>query len=105
VDKCRPGDRPSYEELEKKYNECGKNMTKLAKMYGVSDNAVNKWIKAYEKETGKVSFKRKGKPKFTGKKPLLEQLLNDLNVLKLSYTEMAKKYNVDRSTVVKWIKT
>jgi transposase-like protein len=52
-------DRPSYETLKRQYIESGNNMTKLGKMYGVSDNSVNKWIKTYEKELNIESFKKK----------------------------------------------
>ena len=39
--------RPAYEDLIKELNES--NFCAVAKKYGVSDNAIRKWIKIYEK--------------------------------------------------------
>lgn len=41
--------RPSFEELEKLKETLP--MTKIGEMFGVSDNAVRKWIKQYKKNT------------------------------------------------------
>lgn len=41
-------DRPTYEELLKDIKDT--NYTATGKKYGVSDNAIRKWIKSYEKE-------------------------------------------------------
>jgi len=40
-------ERPSYSDLIKELNE--NNFTQTGKKYGVSDNAIRKWIKYYEK--------------------------------------------------------
>ena len=37
------------------------------------------------------------------KKPSDEELLYDKNVLKLNYTQMGTKYNVDRTTARNWL--
>ena len=42
------GNRPSFEQLIKDKIELG-SYTKIAKKYGVSDNAVRKWFKTFEK--------------------------------------------------------
>ncbi|MCK9279296.1 MAG: hypothetical protein M0P71_01570 [Melioribacteraceae bacterium] len=46
----RKVERPNKEELEKLVKEL--SMTKIGKMFGVSDNAVKKWCKIYEIELG-----------------------------------------------------
>ena len=40
--------RPSYDKLMKELE--GSNYSKMGRKYGVSDNAIRKWIKAYEKQ-------------------------------------------------------
>ena len=40
--------RPSYDQLKKDKEEL-KHFTKIGKKYSVSDNAVRKWFKTYEK--------------------------------------------------------
>ena len=40
--------RPSLEELKSKYAEFNGNKTKIGHFYGVSDNAVKKWLKFYK---------------------------------------------------------
>ena len=44
--KSRKVQRPSYEELKNLTKTLP--MTQIGKMFGVSDNAVRKWIKRYE---------------------------------------------------------
>ena len=96
--------RPEYETLKKQYENCGKNMTKLAKMYNICDNAVKKWFVTYEKELGITeSCVKKIKPRSTTKKPSDKELLHDKNVLKLNFTEIGKKYDVDRTTAKDWL--
>jgi hypothetical protein len=46
----RKVDRPAKKELDKLVKKLP--MTRIGKMFGVSDNAVRKWIKAYELEGG-----------------------------------------------------
>ena len=41
--------RPPYEQLQNEIKELG--FTGTGKKYGVSDNAIRKWIKFYEKHT------------------------------------------------------
>jgi len=96
--------RPDYETLKKQYENCGKNMTELAKMHNICDNAVKKWFVTYEKELGITeSCVKKIKPRSTTKKPCDKDLLHDKNVLKLNFTEIGKKYDVDRTTARDWI--
>jgi hypothetical protein len=96
--------RPDYETLKKQYENCGKNMTELAKMHNICDNAVKKWFVTYEKELGITeSCIKKIKPRSTTKKPSDKELLHDKNVLKLNFTEIGKKYDVDRTTARDWI--
>jgi hypothetical protein len=84
-------DRPDYETLKKQYEDCGKNMRKLAEMYNLSDNALKKWFVKYEKDLGITeSCLKRNKQKLSIKKPS-EELLYDKNVLKLNYTQMGKK--------------
>jgi hypothetical protein len=45
-------DRPDYQTLKKQYEDCGKNMRKLAIIHNVSDKAVAKWFVKYEKDLG-----------------------------------------------------
>ena len=45
-------DRPDYETLKKQYEDCGKNMSKLAEIYNLSDNGLKKWFLKYEKDLG-----------------------------------------------------
>jgi hypothetical protein len=45
-------DRPDYQTLKKQYEDCGKNMRKLAMIHNVSDKAVVKWFVKYEKDLG-----------------------------------------------------
>ena len=97
-------DRPDYETLKKQYKDCGENMCKLAKMYTIADSALKKWFVKYEKELGITeSCIKKTKPRTTIKKPSDEELLCDKNVLKLNYTEICEKYDIDISTLRKWI--
>jgi hypothetical protein len=96
--------RPDYETLKKQYENCGKNMTELAKMHTICDNAVKKWFVTYEKDLGITeSCVKKIKPRSTTKKPSDKELLHDKNVLKLNFTEIGKKYDVDRTTARDWI--
>ena len=72
-------------------------MSKLAEMYTIADNALKKWFVKYETELGITeSCIKKIKPSD-------EELLYDKNVLKLNYTEICKKYDIDNSTLRKWI--
>ena len=43
----RKTERPSYEQLQNEINELGYSAT--GRKYDVSDNAIRKWIKFYEK--------------------------------------------------------
>ena len=97
-------DRPDYETLKKQYEDCGKNMSKLAKMYKLSDKSIVKWFVKYEKDLGITkSCLKKIKERTTIKKPNDKQLLHDKNVLKLNYTQIGKKYDVDHTTARDWI--
>ena len=97
-------DRPDYETLKKQYEDCGKNMSKLAEMYNLSDNGLKKWFVNYEKDLGITkSCLKERKGKSTIKKPSGEELLYDKNVLKLNYTQMGKKYDVDSTTARDWL--
>jgi hypothetical protein len=99
-------DRPDYQTLKKQYEDCGKNMRKLAMIHNVSDKAVAKWFDKYEKELCITqSFRKKIKPKSTITKPSDKDLLYDKNVLKLNYTQLGSKYNVDRTTARDWLST
>jgi hypothetical protein len=95
---------PDYETLKKQYEDCGKNMSELAKVYKRSDNALKKWFVKYEKELGITKSCIKSiKPKSSIKKPSDQELLYDRNVLKLNYTQIGLKYDVDRTTATGWI--
>ena len=48
-DNCKETNRPSYKDLIKSVNDIGYSAT--GRLYGVSDNAIRKWIKAYKKFT------------------------------------------------------
>ena len=97
-------DRPDYQTLKKQYEDCGKNMTKLATIHNVSDKSIVKWFVNYEKDLGITKSCIKSiKPKSSIKKPSDEELLYDRNVLKLNYTQIGLKYNVDRTTASEWI--
>ena len=97
-------DRPDYETLKKQYEDCGKNMSKLAEMYNLSDNGLKKWFVNYEKDLGITkSCLKERKGKSTIKKPSGEELLYDKNVLKLNYTQMGKKYDVNSTTARDWL--
>ena len=99
-------DRPYYQTLKKQYEDCGKNMRKLATIHNVSDKAVTKWFVKYEKDLGITkSCVKKNKPKSTIIKPSIKELLYDKNVLKLNYTQLGNKYNVDRTTARDWLST
>ena len=92
-------DRPDYETLKKQYEDCGKNMSKLAKMYKLSDKSIVKWFVKYEKVLGITeSCLKKIKERTTIKKQNDKELLHDKNVLKLNYTQIGKKYDVDYTT-------
>ena len=99
-------DRPDYQTLKKQYEDCGKNMKKLARIHNVSDKAVTKWFDKYEKELCITnSCRKKIKPRSTITKPSDEDLLYDKNVLKLNYTQLGKKYNIDSTTARDWLST
>ena len=99
-------DRPDYQTLKKQYEDCGKNMKKLARIHNVSDKAVTKWFDKYEKELCITnSCRKKIKLKSTITKPSDEDLLYHKNVLKLNYTQLGKKYNIDRTTARDWLST
>ena len=99
-------DRPDYETLKKQYQDCGKNMIALGNIYNITSNAVKKWFVKYEKDLGitKTCLKQI-KPKSLIKKPTGNELLHDKNVLTLNFSQIAKKYNVDRKTVSSWLKS
>jgi hypothetical protein len=79
-------------------------MRKLAMIHNVSDKAVAKWFDKYEKELCITqSFRKKNKPKSTITKPSDKDLLYDKNVLKLNFTEIGKKYDIDSTTARDWI--
>ena len=46
---CRKVTRPSYEQFLFEFKELNKNFSAMGRKYGVSDNAIRKWIKSYEK--------------------------------------------------------
>lgn len=46
----RKVERPSYEQLLTDIKELNHNMCAIGRKYGVSDNAIRKWIRAYEKD-------------------------------------------------------
>jgi len=95
---------PNYEILKKQYEDCGKNMSELAKTYRLSDNGLKKWFVKYEKDLGITkSCIKQSKEKSTIKKPSNKDLLYDKNVLKLNYTQIGKKYNIDRTTARDWL--
>jgi hypothetical protein len=97
-------DIPDYETLKKQYEDCDKNMSELAKIYKRSDNALKKWFVKYEKELGITeSCVKKNKLRSSIKKPSDEELSKDRYVLKLNFTEIGKKYNIDRTTAKDWI--
>ena len=97
-------DRPDYQTLKKQYEDCGKNMSKLATIHNVSDKSIVKWFVNYEKDFGITkSCLKKNKGKSTIKKPSGEELLYDKNVLKLNYTQIGKKYDIDSRTARDWI--
>lgn len=99
-------DRPDYETLKKQYQDCGKNMIALGNIYNITSNAVKKWFVKYEKDLGITNTCLKQiKPKSLIKKPTGNELLHDKNVLKLNFSQIAKKYNVDRKTVSSWLKS
>ena len=86
-------DRPDYETLKKQYEDCGKNMSKLAEMYTIADNALKKWFVKYETELGITeSCIKKIKKRSTIKKPSDEELLYDKNVLKLKYAKIRHRH-------------
>lgn len=45
----RKVDRPSIDEFYKIFQSFDGNYTKTGKYFGVSDNAIRKWIKSYNK--------------------------------------------------------
>ena len=99
-------DRPDYETLKKQYQDCGKNMIALGNIYNITSNAVKKWFVKYEKDLGITNTCLKQiKPKSLIKKPTGNELLYDKNVLKLNFSQIGKKYNVDRTTVSSWLKS
>jgi hypothetical protein len=99
-------DRPDYETLKKQYQDCGKNMIALGNIYNITSNAVKKWFVKYEKDLGITNTCLKQiKPKSLIKKPTGNELLHDKNVLKLNFSQIGKKYNVDRTTVSSWLKS
>lgn len=48
--KHRKVKRPTYEQFKKEFKELDYNYCAMGRKYGVSDNAIRKWIKSYEKE-------------------------------------------------------
>ena len=97
-------DRPDYQTLKKQYEDCGKNMRKLATIHNVSDNGLKKWFVEYEKDLGITkSCLKERKEKSSIKKPSDKDLLHDKNFLKLTYTQIGLKYDVDRTTASDWI--
>lgn len=51
--RCRKVTRPeSYEIFKKEMNELGWNYCAMGRKYGVSDNAIRKWEKGYQKHDG-----------------------------------------------------
>ena len=97
-------DRPDYQTLKKQYEDCGKNMRKLATIHNVSDKAVTKWFVEYEKDLGITkSCLKERKEKSSIKKPSDKDLLHDKNFLKLNYTQIGKKYDIDSTTAKVWL--
>lgn len=114
---------PSKEELTKLIQE--KSFLAISKMFGVSDNAIRKWAKHY----GIFDLRKKPKTgikecEFCGKefKTLDNRFCSyecsnlalfngipDQNILKeelktKTHNELAQEYNVDVSTVYRWIR-
>ncbi len=89
--------RPSYEQLKKDVKEL--NFTGTGKKYNVSDNAIRKWIKRYEKEKSEedkiLKNRKKTKPSYI---ELMETIKNT------NMKETAIKYEVDISTIRDWIR-
>lgn len=54
---CRKVERPNIEELFNMLNSNNGNFTKVAKHYGVSDNAVRKWCKYYKLPSKSKDYK------------------------------------------------
>lgn len=46
---CRKVTRPSYEQFLIEFEELDRNYCAMGRKYGVSDKAIRKWIKSYEK--------------------------------------------------------
>ena len=81
-------------------------MIALGNIYNITSNAVKKWFVKYEKDLGITNTCLKQiKPKSLIKKPTGNELLHDKNVLKLNFSQIGKKYNVDRTTVSSWLKS
>lgn len=52
---CRKVERPDYETLKRELSES--NYCVIARKYGVSDNAIRKWLKFYEKnQSGDIAI-------------------------------------------------
>jgi len=108
----RKNKRPEIGQLKKDIEKLGYVGT--GKKYGVSDNAVRKWIKKYN-EINKKDCPKCGKKIWLSanmcsecsykkriKRPQCEMLKED--VAKMNIDKIAEKYNVATRTIYKWIK-
>jgi transposase-like protein len=93
--------RPDYDELVRFVQENGYSAT--GRKYGVSDNAIRKWIKAYQKDlrvTETIRFNKDAWYQEHGRVNKVElQALADQG---LSLKEIARHYRVHRNTAKKW---
>lgn len=113
--------RPSKETLEKDIEQLP--FTTIGKKYGVSDNTIRKWAKDYNIKIEKKlfiledkkcllcnnNFKPHNKKQVycskncyrNSKKPIKEELIRSIKELDLK--EVVDKYNVNRSTIRRWL--
>ncbi len=91
--------RPLPEVLEAEINANG--FVRTGKKYKVTDNAIRKWVKCYEKEGYICNITRKGnRCKYPRPSPEeLEKLIMDLG-----FTGVAKKYEIHSESVRYWVK-
>lgn len=113
----RKSKRPPYEQLKNEIKIS--NYSAIGRKYGVSDNAIRKWILNYEKNINNetcsvcnVILTGKGKTNLCHscyskrnrkvERPQKEQLLLEIEVL--GYLATGRKYGVSDNAIRKWIK-
>lgn len=94
---------PPKEELESKYSQFGVSISKLAKMYGVTNPTMRKWLVYYDidRKSQQVASKEASNLHRVITKPTKEELLEFYT--DNTFIQTLKKYKVSQETLYEWL--